>query len=593
MNKQELMNMVSGARGGSPVCRPVRLRSVGQMPRRELAYCPFPAAEPDVLFREFSAAPQFGRIDVHSVLSRSKHGVRAVFVSENGYHASQAALYLAALSSRMDRDPLRGDACEEDDDEELNRELYEMLGIDEEEREMKNALLVASPSLLDPGILSGGEDESPVVAMMAGQKRLDTSSLPAPALLIASESGPVLSSAVVEQLELACDKGRDVFVALKKRQIDLELINELQFRHQFQVLRIGPATDDYLVSVLRSAVSAQRSSLATGVNGADVISRLRRVRGDSFSELDLYDLAAYAAQKTEGTAFTADDLTYQPFRPVEEEKRALDRLNGMTGLDNVKQVLRRQLAVAIFNAKHGKSFVTGRSLAFAGSPGTGKSVTARLVAEILREEGCGTGRFVEAGREQLVGKYVGHTSPKIAKLFEEARGGVLFIDEAGALIPERGDSYAEEAVNALVRHMELEQETVVIFATYSEEMKRLLNSNPGLASRVAKVLEFPDYTDEELWSILGTLTAEANHTLPAEAHDVCCEFFRALREKRGKSFGNGREARRLRDAAIEELALRALEGAEDSELTAADFAAAARCLLEQESSDPSRRRVGF
>lgn len=592
MNKQKLINMVSAARG-TPICRAARLKAVGQHPKNEIAYCPFPTDDAAALLKAFRAAPQFARIDAEDVLRRAQHGVRAILISESPYDARQAALYLSAMSARLERDESRDGADDADDGSDLLAELDldGLFDTDPEEREMKNALLALSASLLDPDIASAGQDEKAVV-IMGEQKRVDLSSLPAPALLVYADSGPALSSTVIERLEFLCDKGRDVFVSLRKNQVDLERINDLMLKHQFLLLNVLPTTDEYLSNVLRAAISEQRLSLASDANLIDVVAHLRRLRGKRFDETDLYDVAAYAAQHTQKHSLTTADLLYHPYSP-KGSRRALDELSAMTGLENVKTTLRRQLAVSVLNTRRDRDMVPCRHLAFAGSPGTGKSVTARLVAEILREEGCGTGRFVEVGREQLVGKYVGHTSPKIAKLFEQARGGVLFIDEAGALIPDRSDSYAEEAVNALVRHMELDPETVVIFATYSDEMKQLLDSNPGLSSRIARVLEFDDYTDEQLWSILGSLTAKEGFALPSDAHDSCLAFFHSLRKRKGKSFGNGREARRLRDAAIEELALRAMDGAEPVELTAADFDAAARCLLEQESEGEGKLHIGF
>ena len=595
MSKQEILKMVSAVRGGEPVCRPARLKGIGQMSKRDLAYCPFPKGTQDELCAAFEAAPQFAGINVGKVLPKTKQHARVILISENGYDARQAALYLAAMSSQIDRD--ESDELFLDDgldSPELNEELEKMLGIDESEREITRALLVTSASLLDPGIASGDEDDSPMAAMMAGQKKLDVSSLSAPALLVYADIGPALSETVVEQLEIACGKGCDVFLALRKSQIDLKLVNELILKHHFIVVNVQPTTDEYLVNVLRAAVNEQRLILGSDVNCATAVSAMRRLCGMSFNELDLYDLAAYAAQHAENNVATAADLVYHPYSPKRDGRSAMDELGAMTGLDGIKSVLRYQIAVTMLKARHGGETAC-RSLAFAGSPGTGKSVTARLVAEILQENGCGTGRFVEAGREQLIGKYVGHTSPKIAKLFEEARGGVLFIDEAGALIPNRSDSYAEEAVNALVRHMELAPETMVIFATYSQEMQELLDSNPGLSSRIAQVLEFPDYTDEQLWEILGTLTAKEDFALPADAHDACCDFFRTLRARRGRNFGNGREARRLRDAAIAELALRVMDDkTANPKLTAEDFSAAAKRLLESESKDEKETaRIGF
>lgn len=593
MNKQALMEMVSAARGGEPVCRAARLKSVGQHPKREIAYCPFPADEPAALLKAFRAAPQFSRIDAEDILRHAQRGVRAILISESPYDARQAALYLAAMSARLERDAPR-EAADDPADDILGIDFDGLFDTDQTEREIKNSLLEVSAALLDPGITSAADDDGPVAAMMAGQKRLDVSGLTAPALLTYADSGAVLSEVVMEQLGTLCDKGVDVFVSMRRSQIDLELVNELLLKQRFLLLNVLPPTDEYLSGVLRAAVSEQRLTLSAGADPVAVISHLRRLRGKRFDETDLYDAAAYAAQHTQKRSLTTEDLLYRPYSPKRGGSRAMDELNTMTGLENVKSALRRQIAATALMARRGNGSGLCRNLAFAGSPGTGKSVTARLVAEILRDEGCGTGRFVEAGREQLIGKYVGHTSPKIAKLFEQARGGVLFIDEAGALIPDGRDSYAEEAVNALVRHMELEQETTVIFATYSEEMKKLLDSNPGLSSRVAQVLEFEDYTDEQLWEILAALTKREGFAPPADAHDGCLAFFRTLRERRGGNFGNGREARRLRDAAVEELALRAADGAECIELTAADFEAAAERLLAQEDGGgDDKRRIGF
>lgn len=592
MNKQKLMNMVSAVRGGAPVCRAARLRPVEQNSKRELACCPFPEDEPNALLEAFRAAPQFKKIRLEDVLRRDRNGARAVLISEHPYEARQAALYLAAISAKLERDTDQASGDEYLDDM-LELDFDDLLAAESEERRLKNSLLVVSASALDPDIACAGQDEKPVAAIGAGQKPLDVASYGAPALLICAGSGPVLSDTVVERLELLSDRFRDIFVSLNRSQIDQELLSELRFKHRFQLLHVLPATDDYLSGVLCAAVAEQGRTLAPDADPIAVISHLRRVRGERFDETDLYDAAAYAAQYTKNSALSTDDLRYRLYSLKPGGRSAMDELNAMTGLENVKGTLRGQLAVSILNARRGRGTGGCRNLAFAGSPGTGKSVTARLVAEILREEGCGTGRFVEVGREQLVGRYMGHTAPMIAKLFEQAKGGVLFIDEAGALIPDGHDEYAKEAVDTLVRHMELEQGTVVIFATYTDEMKRLLASNAGLSSRVARVLEFKDYTDGQLWTILGTLTEKEGFSLPEDARDVCLSFFRALRERKSGNFGNGREARRLRDAAIEALALRVMDGAQSMELTAADFDAAAKRLLEQESEEEQARRIGF
>lgn len=148
-----------------------------------------------------------------------------------------------------------------------------------------------------------------------------------------------------------------------------------------------------------------------------------------------------------------------------------------------------------------------------------------------------------------------------------------------------------EAVNALVRHMELHPETLVIFATYPGEMERLLSSNPGLSSRVAQVLDFPDYDDETLWKILGHLARQDGFALPEMGKAACLDFFQKLRKQKEDCFGNGREARRLFQGAVEEMALRTLSEEGADTLTISDLEQAA-CRLLQSGKTP-RRSIGF
>ena len=328
------------------------------------------------------------------------------------------------------------------------------------------------------------------------------------------------------------------------------------------------------------------------VDPAQVLANLRRYRGERYEEPDMERLLRLAARQEGKLSLSQQALMVAPIqRPAGTGWAALDR---MIGLETMKSALRRQLAAFIFRARSGQSFApVCRSLAFSGSPGTGKSVTARLTAQILRENGCGSGRFVEAGREQLIGAYLGQTSPKISKLFEQARGGVLFIDEAGALLNRGQDIYAAEAVTALVRHMELEPETMVIFASYPAEIEQLLSSDRGLSSRVAQVLEFPDYTPEELWQILNVQARDDELTVPEESREECLDFFRRLKARKGPDFGNGREARRLYQTAVEELALRALDAPEERALAPRDLSAAAARLLGQLPEAPAARLIGF
>ena len=572
------------------VCQRAVLKRLSPgLPKDKLAYCPFPEGEVQTLLEEFRAAPHFKKLEADRLLRDGKDGLRVVLLSKSPYYARQAAMYLSALWDGLHQE---ADA-HADQDAFLALDLGDLAELDHDPAE-KNSLTVVSPKLLDPDLDSAMEDEGRA-SMQEQKPRVDLSEMDRPYYLIAQDVGSVLSQTVYDQLEGAAGSAKGIFVALTPAQVDLSLMEELRFRLGFSILPVDAASPAYLSQVLHAAARQHHLSLSQTVEPETVLARLRRLRGPRFDENDIYALLADAAHRAPQGALTNRELTYTPFDPKSIGRNsAQEALDKMIGLANVKTALRRQLAVFALQDRRPSQGSTPyyRSMAFSGPPGTGKSVTARLVARILQEQGCGSGRFVEAGREQLIGKFLGYTSGKVAKLFEQARGGVLFIDEAGALIGDSQDSYATEAVNALVRHMELEPDTVVIFATYPDEMERLLSSNPGLASRLNQRLEFSPYTDGELWEILDKLVRDGGYALPPEAKETCLDFFLTLRARSGESFGNGREARRLFLAALEEMALRVASGQAPCAFLPEDFRLAAQRLLENSHTE-TRHPIGF
>lgn len=142
-------------------------------------------------------------------------------------------------------------------------------------------------------------------------------------------------------------------------------------------------------------------------------------------------------------------------------------------------------------------------LAFLGNPGTAKTTVARLFARILKKKGIIKKEdILEVSRKNLVAKFVGHTAPLVASVFEKAKGGVLFIDEAYALVDDRRGSFSDEAVNEIIAQMENHRDDViVIFAGYTDKMKEFFNLNEGFRSRISYILEFEDYTSDELLQI--------------------------------------------------------------------------------------------
>lgn len=224
-------------------------------------------------------------------------------------------------------------------------------------------------------------------------------------------------------------------------------------------------------------------------------------------------------------------------------------LRRLVGLEPVKIEVERLVAAREFtNARvaAGKPAIDqSPHLVFTGNPGTGKTTVARLVADLYKALGIlKKGHVVEADCSKLIAAYIGQTPIKTQRLCEEARGGVLFIDEAYGLTAHQHQGYGPEAIETLLKFMEDNRgDIVVIVAGYPKEMQGFLDANPGLRSRFDVVIDFPDYATDELGQIFDLYLEQYELTLTVDARKKMITYVNSL--PRGRGFGNGRAMRNL------------------------------------------------
>lgn len=233
----------------------------------------------------------------------------------------------------------------------------------------------------------------------------------------------------------------------------------------------------------------------------------------------------------------------------------LDRLDAeLVGLRPVKSRIRDICALLLVERLRSQLNLNTEPpslhMSFTGNPGTGKTTLALRMAEILHRLGyVRKGHLVAVTRDDLVGQYIGHTAPKTREVLKRAMGGVLFIDEAYYLHrPDNERDYGQEAIEILLQEMENHRDDlVVIVAGYKDRMESFLRSNPGLSSRVAHHIDFPDYSSAELLEIAHLMLKQMQYTLSSGADAALRDYIE--RRQAQPNFSNARSIRNALDRA--------------------------------------------
>ena len=282
-------------------------------------------------------------------------------------------------------------------------------------------------------------------------------------------------------------------------------------------------------------------------------------------ELGIVDVNRYIKDAKIALPTTGEGINHRVLTAEEE-------LEQLVGLETTKRMIRKIKAYAKRNLMD-LSF--NLHMCFYGNPGTGKTEVARILSRILYDAGVlPEAKLVETDAHGLMGKYVGETAPKTKTKIDEAMGGVLFVDEAYSLVPEnaadgRAMSYGEEAVSTLLKEMEDHRgQFCVIFAGYKKEMKNMLATNPGLESRIQFILEFPDYTREELRQIAFSFLNKKKYQIVDAAMDRILDVADYYRES--PNFANARTVRNILDQVIMNQNLRAENNADDYNIILSD-----------------------
>lgn len=303
------------------------------------------------------------------------------------------------------------------------------------------------------------------------------------------------------------------------------------------LIELGKTDPDYYVNVCETLLDGEEVAEVSREEIPEIVLHMIRHSGGRFSE----EWMGHLLDK----GFTGKGFDRKAMFG-EDTKAAGERLAAMPGLENFKRTM-DELCALMREESRNPLLKLHRNMLFIGNPGSGKTTGAQIAAEILAGTGVTNPVFVAPSRSALIGRFVGQTAPKVKAAFDAARGGVLFIDEAGFFLNTQSGGYVQEAVKEFVRYMEMYPDVTVIFAMYTHEASDFLKLDEGLRSRITRVVKFEDYSTDELCQIADYMFQENGYSL-GEIGQTLEDYFAAERSK--EDFGNARAVRKLVESVI-------------------------------------------
>lgn len=275
--------------------------------------------------------------------------------------------------------------------------------------------------------------------------------------------------------------------------------------------------------------------------------------------ISIDDEGIYTIDELDINNLKLDEMLGEEYNYIKKHGNPIDELNNLIGCNEAKQAIKEFMAKTEMDIIKIKKKLIDKNdfnmhMVFYGSPGTAKTTVARLVGKILYGKGIiNHPKVFEVGASDLVGEYVGETAIKTTKVFEKAKGGILFIDEAYALANKEAGGFNQEAIDTIIKQLEeCRNNTMVIFAGYKEPMERFIKSNPGFKSRISKFVSFSNYSKEELINIFEKTVHEMGYTLEAINKEKIINIVGTKLENmmQDDDFGNGRACRTIIEGAI-------------------------------------------